>query len=571
MNEHESVRPGALAEPPAPSLVTLPVAQLRPNDYNPNRMTEAEFSELVVEVKHLGRLPKPIVVRRQGDSYLIVDGEHNWRAAQEAGFTEVPCEVVGADDFEAMRQTYKRNQHGTHDPVALGRMFRRMMQDRGLSGRAFAQEAGVSEGTVRNMLLYAEAADLRNSYASEGGRVPQWVCLRGQSVKATPEAEIAALSVREVGWYTDLPPVVRDAWLNSGHDVKDLTKACRVRKRVRPDRLKEDVSECDPSVFGALAEAGLTGGIAKFRFVDACHRAIRMWFWRDFYRRHFADAADLDAHIAVAADLGLDVGVLDDMPVKATDEGIVFLLSVEEWRDLLTDCLERDAGGNWSHIFGAALRVALRKKGHSVDDLTDPRMVDALDRLQGAPDFVREAESLTVLERLWLHEAVLPDLTEDEAAEVKRDVVRVVALRRRVLGDPEIGPAYQAIAGTAAVDAVTQERFDECRRRRQDAADAALSNDPERMLSEFVEELRDRDLHMREGMVGDRPMADMLKARLWALPVPERDLFLRMVTVGTSWGTGAWMKAVAAELGQRLRVPQVMGGPLPGVGDEEDA
>jgi ParB/RepB/Spo0J family partition protein len=574
MNDRESTSAGACVVPPTSSLAMLPVAQLRPNDCNPNRMAEAEFAELVAEIKHLGRLPKPVVVRRQGDTYLIVDGEHNWRAAQQPGLTEVPCELVEADDFEAMRQTYKRNQHGTHDPVALGRMFRRMMEGRGLSGRAFAEEIGVSEGTVRNALLYAEAADLRNGYAAARGPEPVQL-FAGRPLRfapRSPEAEVGELSVREVRVYVDLPAVVRDAWMNGGHSLQTLDKALRLRKRIRPDGPKEEEGTCDQSIFDALAEVGLTGGIAKYAFVNACHRAIRMWFWWDFYRRHFASAEDLRAYIAVAAELGLDVRVLDDMPVRATDEGIVFLLSVEEWRDLLTDCISRDEGeGNWSHILGAALRVALRKKGHAVEDVTDPRIVDALDRLQAAPDFIREAECLTVLERLWLHEAALPDLTEDEAAEVKRDVVRVVALRRRVLDDPQIGPAYRSIAGTAAVDAVTQERFDECRRRRQEAADAALSDDPERMLNEFVHGLKDRDLHLREGMIGDRPVADVLKARLRALPVPERDLFLRLMTLGASWGIGAWMKAVAAELGQSLRVPQVMGGPLLDVGDEEDA
>src|SRR3972149_8603943 len=90
----------------------IPTSDIRPNDYNPNRMSEEEFAELVGEVKHLGRLPKPVVLRQNAEGYLIVDGEHNWRAAREAGLESIPCEVIDADDFEAMRQTYKRNQHG---------------------------------------------------------------------------------------------------------------------------------------------------------------------------------------------------------------------------------------------------------------------------------------------------------------------------------------------------------------------------------------------------------------------------------------------------------------------------
>ena len=42
---------------------TLPTEALQPNDYNPNRMTDERFAELVEEVRHLGRLPKPVVAR----------------------------------------------------------------------------------------------------------------------------------------------------------------------------------------------------------------------------------------------------------------------------------------------------------------------------------------------------------------------------------------------------------------------------------------------------------------------------------------------------------------------------
>ena len=123
-------------------VVVLPTDQLVPNDYNPNSLTDAEFAELVAEVRHLGRLPKPVVVRSDGDRWLIVDGEHGWRAAREVGLIDVPCEVVEADTFEAMRQTFKRNQHGTHNPVRLGQMFRAMLTMRGgLSMRALAEHA----------------------------------------------------------------------------------------------------------------------------------------------------------------------------------------------------------------------------------------------------------------------------------------------------------------------------------------------------------------------------------------------------------------------------------------------
>jgi hypothetical protein len=180
----------------------IPCSQIDANDYNPNVLTEEEFEELLAEVRHLGRLPKPVVVRRQGDRLVVVDGQQGLKAAKAADMTSVPCEVIELDEFEAMRQTYKRNRHGNPDPVLLGRMFRRMMGLRRLSGRALAREIMVSEGTVRNALLYADAAEVRNRYAPVGA-----------------DHDIAKLAVQEVRQYLRLPEGGRDAWLDGGGEL----------------------------------------------------------------------------------------------------------------------------------------------------------------------------------------------------------------------------------------------------------------------------------------------------------------------------------------------------------------
>jgi ParB/RepB/Spo0J family partition protein len=183
--------------------LVISTERLRPNAYNPNAMTPDEFAELVAEVRHLGRLPKPVVVRPDGDGYVIVDGEHGWRAAEEVGLAEVPCEVLEVDDFEAMRQTYKRNQHGTHDRVALGQMFRRMMDERNISNRQLAKEINVSEGTVRNALTFAEAAEVRKRYAPEKGATKD-------------DYWFGQLTTERARDYMRLPEAIRDRWLNAG-------------------------------------------------------------------------------------------------------------------------------------------------------------------------------------------------------------------------------------------------------------------------------------------------------------------------------------------------------------------
>ncbi len=129
----------------------MKLTDIKPNDWNPNHMTDEEFAEYVAEVKHLGKPPKPLVLRQNHAGYEIVDGEHAYRALVQLEYTEIPEEwyvIEQYDDFEAMRQTYKRNQHGTHDPLKQGLLFKRMMALGNVSQRQLAEQMEISEGTI---------------------------------------------------------------------------------------------------------------------------------------------------------------------------------------------------------------------------------------------------------------------------------------------------------------------------------------------------------------------------------------------------------------------------------------
>lgn len=148
---------------------TILLSNIYVNDWNPNEMTIDGFAEYVGEIKHLGKPPKPIVLRRKGDGYEIIDGEHSYKALKELGYQELQegwFEIVNYDDIEAKRQTYKRNLGGTNNPVKLGQMFAQALQESGMSNYQLAEQWGVSEGTIRNYLPYAAAAQLRNDYAN---------------------------------------------------------------------------------------------------------------------------------------------------------------------------------------------------------------------------------------------------------------------------------------------------------------------------------------------------------------------------------------------------------------------
>jgi ParB family chromosome partitioning protein len=53
-------------------------------------------------------------------AYTLVDGEHRWRAARDAGITHVPCIVLPASRDEAMLDTIRMNQlRGNAIPIKM--------------------------------------------------------------------------------------------------------------------------------------------------------------------------------------------------------------------------------------------------------------------------------------------------------------------------------------------------------------------------------------------------------------------------------------------------------------------
>lgn len=364
---------------PTELIVQLSTELLEPNDYNPNRMSDAEFNELVNEVSRLGRLPKPIVVRPNGKpgAYLIVDGEHGWRAATKAGLKAVPCEIIEADNFEAMRQTYKRNQHGTHAPIALGQFFNRMMEERGLSQRALAKEIDISEGSIRNALQYAQAAGVRNDYAWE------------------------TLTVRQVRLYNHLPLPIGDLWLDTGAKVLELLGSSELEANITVEGLereeRQDNKLCFPR-WEALAQTGLVDVVRQIPNYRYCgfKKLIKMmddwklyeWRWARngletsrlrLYTRHYFLGA-----WAVRTDSMMDDAL--GYVIDTTTTPASFRLSPAQFEALVKEAKSHEE-------FLSLIKAAIINKGLSIPD----KPWDARKQLQQAeldhfaPEYIKQS------------------------------------------------------------------------------------------------------------------------------------------------------------------------------------
>jgi ParB family chromosome partitioning protein len=78
-------------------LTALPLSAVRPNAAQPRRHFDPDaLAELAASIAQHGIL-QPVIVKRDGDGYLIMAGERRYRAAQLVGLSVIPA-IVREDD-----------------------------------------------------------------------------------------------------------------------------------------------------------------------------------------------------------------------------------------------------------------------------------------------------------------------------------------------------------------------------------------------------------------------------------------------------------------------------------------
>ena len=139
---------------------TLPIDRLRRGRYQPRRDMDPEALEQLAEsIRHQG-LMQPLVVRRlEGDDYEIIAGERRWRAAQMAGFHEVPVLLKVVDDETALalaliENIQREDLNAMEEAIALVRL----QDEFGLNQQQVATAVGKSRAAVANLMRLVKLA-----------------------------------------------------------------------------------------------------------------------------------------------------------------------------------------------------------------------------------------------------------------------------------------------------------------------------------------------------------------------------------------------------------------------------
>jgi ParB family chromosome partitioning protein len=147
-----------LSEPAAaPSVAAdsrVPIEHITRNPRNPRRtFDEAELQDLANSVRQHG-IVQPVVVRTLGnDRYEIIAGERRWRAAQLAGFSDIPVIIRDVDDRTALEIAIVENvQRSDLNPLEEAMGYELLIADHGYSQNDLGEIIGKSRSHVANSL-----------------------------------------------------------------------------------------------------------------------------------------------------------------------------------------------------------------------------------------------------------------------------------------------------------------------------------------------------------------------------------------------------------------------------------
>ncbi len=136
----------------------LPVERLKPGKYQPRtQMDPDSLTELAASIKAQG-IMQPILVRAidhtpGAERYEIVAGERRWRAAQQAGLTEVPVLVRSIPDEQALAMALIENiQRENLNPLEEAHGLQRLIDEFGLTHQQAADAVGRSRPATSNLL-----------------------------------------------------------------------------------------------------------------------------------------------------------------------------------------------------------------------------------------------------------------------------------------------------------------------------------------------------------------------------------------------------------------------------------
>ena len=138
-------------------LVQVNVALIENNPFQPRKHFDDEsMAELAESISAHGLL-QPIIARRVDDVYQLIAGERRLRAAQKAGWEEVPVRVIETDERGVAELAMVENlQRKDLNPLEKAASFKRYLKEHRCTQGQLANRLKIDRSTIANLMRLLE-------------------------------------------------------------------------------------------------------------------------------------------------------------------------------------------------------------------------------------------------------------------------------------------------------------------------------------------------------------------------------------------------------------------------------
>ncbi len=147
----------------------LPLRLIDSNPFQPRQdFDEGEIQALSDSLRAHGLL-QPVLVRRMGERYQLIAGERRLRAAVKAGWTEVPVQIIDADDRLATELAIVENlQRKDLGPLEKAASFQQYLERYRCTQEELAARLHIDRSTIANLIRLLELPEEVQRLLREG-------------------------------------------------------------------------------------------------------------------------------------------------------------------------------------------------------------------------------------------------------------------------------------------------------------------------------------------------------------------------------------------------------------------
>ena len=183
----------------------LPIHKVEPNPGQPRQDFDEEELQALSESIATHGIVQPLTVRELSSGYYqIIAGERRWRAARQAGLSEVPAVIIEADDKTVMELALIENlQRQDLNPVEEALGYQTLIREYGLTQEDAAARVGKSRPAVANALrllsLQEDVLDMLRAGKLSAGHARAILSIKSEKLQLDAANKIAnlGLSVRQ--------------------------------------------------------------------------------------------------------------------------------------------------------------------------------------------------------------------------------------------------------------------------------------------------------------------------------------------------------------------------------------